>query len=186
MMPAITRRRLLVLLVAAGLHAPPHLSAAGPTEYEVKAAFIYNFAKYVQWPSSAADSTGPVVIAVIGKDPFGSILDDVMSGQTVGRRTIVIRRFQRIDDVAACNILFISSSERPNVQRIFDVLRHAPVLTIGDMDRFAEQGGMINLFAENNRIRFEMNLDAMQRVGLKAGSQLYRLARIVNESPPAR
>jgi hypothetical protein len=154
-----------------------------PSEYQVKAAFIYNFTKYIQWPKPSASATSrPFVIGVIGKDPFGPVLDDVMSGQNVQQRAVVVKRFRRVDDVVNCDVLFVGSSERNNLQRIFDVLRRTPVLTISDMDQFAEQGGMINLTTEDKRIRFEMNVQAIDRAGLKAGSQLYRLARIVYES----
>lgn len=175
-----------MLLLTGCFYSPTHLSATTPTEYEVKAAFIYNFAKYVQWPSSGSDAKAPFVIAVIGKDPFGAMLDDVMHGQSVQRRAIVVRRLARIEDVASCDILFVCASERRNLQKIFEALRHTPVLTIADMDQFAELGGMINLIIEENRVRFEMNPAAIQRAGLKPGSPLFRLGRIVTESSTTR
>lgn len=177
------RRRLLALIISGSLCAPARLAAATPTEYEVKAAFLYNFAKYVQWPPP---SRSTFVIAVLGKDPFGSVLDEAMNGQSVQRRSIVIRRLARIEDVTGCDILFISSSERRNVQTVFTALHRLPVLTVADMDQFAEGGGMINLTTEGKHVRFEMNPDAIRRAGLKAGSQLYRLARIVKERPAGR
>ena len=174
-----TRFRLL-LLIAASLccldAAPP------PTEYEVKAAFIYNFAKYVQWPPPPhSDSNAPFVIGVLGKDPFGKVLDEAMKGQTVQGRLIIVRRFVRTDEID-CDILFVCSSERQSLQKILEALRRRPVLTIGEMDQFAELGGMINLTREQNRVHFDMNPQAIRRAGLKAGSQLFRLARIVNEA----
>jgi hypothetical protein len=152
-----------------------------PTEYEVKAAFIYNFARYIQWPKES-DNNKPFVIAVLGKDPFGAALDDAVRGQKVQGRPVVIKRFTKIDDVSDCDILFVCASESGHLQQIFAALHHAPVLTIGDVDRFAELGGMINLTTEESRIRFEMNVQAIERAGLKAGSQLLRLARIVTET----
>jgi len=178
-----TKRCLLFLLVAASLCARSSLDAAPPpTEYEVKAAFIYNFAKYVQWPPPPhSDSNAPFVIGLLGKDPFGAILDEAMNGQSVQGRLIVVRRFARIEEID-CDILFVCPSERRNLPKIFGALRRRPVLTIGDMDQFAELGGMINLTTEEKRIRFDMNPEAMHRAGLKAGSQLFRFARIVSES----
>ncbi len=176
-MALATGRTLLLLLIATGL------SAATPTEYEVKAAFIYNFTKYVQWPPPGSNADEPFVIGVLGKDPFGLALDEVMGGQSVQRRVIVVRRFSRIEDAAKSHVLFVCASERPHLRRIFEALRNAPVLTVGDMGRFAELGGMINLTTEENRVRFEMNPNAIQRAGLKAGSPLFRLGRIVKESP---
>ena len=172
----------LALVVAAGLMvAPVRAESRSPTEYEVKAAFIYNFARYIQWPKGS-DANKPFVIGVIGKDPFGFALDDAVRGQTVQGRPVAVTRFERIDDIINCDILFVCSSESGHLQQIFLTLRKAPVLTIGDMNEFAELGGMINLINENNRIRFEINPQAIGRVGLKAGSQVLRLAKIVNET----
>ena len=152
-----------------------------PTDYEVKAAFIYNFARYIQWPKES-DTNKPFVIGVIGKDPFGVVLDDSVHGQKVQGRPVAIKRFTKIDDVPDCDILFVSASESGRLQQIFTALHHAPVLTIGDVDQFAQVGGMINLTTEDKRIRFEVNVQAIERAGLKAGSQLLRLARIVTEA----
>jgi uncharacterized protein DUF4154 len=152
-----------------------------PTEYEVKAAFIYNFARYIQWPKES-DINKPFVIGVIGKDPFGVVLDDSVRGQKVQGRPVAIKRFTKIDDVPDCDILFVSASENGHLYQILGALRQAPVLTIGEVDKFAELGGMINLTTEDKRIRFEVNVQAMERAGLKAGSQLLRLARIVTDA----
>jgi uncharacterized protein DUF4154 len=151
---------------------------SAPTEYEVKAAFIYNFGKYIAWPASP-DSNKPFVIGLIGKDPFGRVLDEAMRGQTVQDRPVIVRRFTRVEQIRNCDILFIASSEKANVPHILSTLGKSPVVTIGDMARFAERGGMINLTMQRDRVRFEVNIDAFTRVGLKAGSQLLRLARIV-------
>jgi hypothetical protein len=159
--------------------------ASTATEYAVKAAFLYNFAKYIQWPrTSAALPNRPFTIGVIGKDPFGPPLDDAMRGQSVQRRAIVVRRFTRIEEVANCDVLFVSSSESGSLPRILQALGNAPVLTVGDMDQFAAHGGMINLVIEETRVVFEINVEAVKRAGLKPGSQLLRLARIVKQSEP--
>ncbi len=174
--------RYCTLIAAVGLlaTAAARPEARTPTEYEVKAAFIYNFARYVQWPGGS-EQNKPFVIGVIGKDPFGPVLDDVVRGQSVQGRAVVVRRFQKIEHITNCDMLFVSGPESDHLQRIFDALDSAPVLTVGDMDKFAELGGMINLITEDNHIRFEMNVQAIERSGLKAGSQLLKLAKIVNE-----
>jgi len=174
----VNRLLLSATLLIAG-HFSVRAGAQPPAEYEVKAAFIYNFAKYIAWP--APDAGRPLVVGVIGKDPFGRVLDDAMRGRTVQNRKIVVRRFTRVDDVANCDILFVASSETRNLPRILSTLRNAPVVTIGDMDQFAERGGMINLTMNRDRVQFEINVDALTRAGLKAGSPLLRLARIVKE-----
>lgn len=174
---------LLSLIVAGLFIARAHGQPTASTEYELKAAFIFNFAKYIRWPaSSTAEVNKPFVIGLIGKDPFGSVLDDAMRGQNVDSRVVVVKRFARIDDIVNCDILFVGSSEKGNLRSIFAVSRKAPVLTVSDMDQFAENGGMINLITEANRIRFAINVEAVERAGLKPGSQLLRLARLVTES----
>jgi hypothetical protein len=173
---------LCVMHARADATAP--LATPPPTEYQVKAAFIYKFASYIQWPPiTGVASARPFVIGIFGKDPFGQSFDQIVRGQSVQGRPVVIRRLQGIEDASSCDILFISDSEKGNLRRIFAVLHDAPVLTIGDADRFGERGGMIHLTTENNRIRFDINVKAIERARLKAASQLLRLARIVEESP---
>jgi hypothetical protein len=158
-------------------------NAATP-EYQVKAAFIYKFATYIRWPSTGEHAGTPFVIGVLGTDPFGAALDDVMRGQSVQRSGIVVRRLTRLEDALRCDVLFVSASERGNLRQILISLRGAPVLTIGDMDQFAERGGMVNLITSaDNHIRFEINKNALDRAGLKAPSQLLQLAQIVDGQP---
>ena len=161
-------------------------NAAAPAEYEVKAAFLYNFAKYITWPSSS--DRKPLVIGLIGKDPFGRALDDAMRGQKAQDRPLIVRRFKNVEDITNCDLLFISSSEKGHLPRILAILGKSPVVTVADMDQFAENGGMINLRLQQDRVNFDVNVDAFSRAGLKAGSQLLRLARvvIVNEQRTGR
>jgi YfiR/HmsC-like len=178
----------LLSLVVGGLcFAPVRGDPTTPSEYEVKAAFIYNFAKYVSWPeASTSEKKKPFVIGVIGKDPFGQALDAAMRGRSVEGRAVFVERYGKVEEVADCDILFISSSEKNNLHRILEALHKAPVLTVGDMDQFAERGGMINLTTEEKRVRFEINVEAAERAGLKPGSQLLRLARIVGDPRTGR
>jgi hypothetical protein len=171
-------------MLVAGLCAAQERGAAAAPEYEIKAVFIYKFATYIRWPvTTGADAARPFVIGVIGKDPFGPALDAVMSGQSVQGKAIVVRRLAGLEEALRCDVLFVSSSERERLPQIFAALRGAPVLTVGDMDQFAELGGMINLItAEDNRIRFDINKGAIDRARLKAPSQLLRLARIIKSS----
>lgn len=173
-----------VLLLVTGFCVTQSRGDARAPEYQVKAAFIYKFATYIRWPVAAgAETSTPFVIGVLGKDPFGGALDEVVLGQKVQGRPIVVNRLGRAEDALRCDVLFVSSSERGNLRQIFAVLRGAPVLTVGDMDEFAELGGMVNLITtQDNHIRFDINKGAVDRAGLKAPSQLLQLARIVGES----
>lgn len=165
---------LLATLHASGLHA------AVASEYEVKAAFIYNFTRFVQWPQARA--SGPLDICVMGEDPFGSAIDAAVAGKSVGERAINVARVEAIEEAKACEVLFISSSQEGELEDILETLADAPVLTVGDMDDFAERGGMINLTKEGNHVRFEINVDALEDAGLRASSRLLRLATIVGET----
>jgi hypothetical protein len=170
-------------LLIASLGIAQICAAATMPEYLAKAAFLYKFATYVRWPASAGTSAGtPFVIGVMGQNPFGSSLKAVVSEQTVQGRTIEIRNVIRIEEALQCDVLFVSASERGNLLGIFEALQGMPTLTVGDMERFAEQGGMIGLITtEDRHIRFDINKAALERAGLRASSQLLQLARIVTE-----
>lgn len=155
--------------------APPRTSP----EYEVKAAFIYNFAKFVEWPHGP-QADEPFVVTVLGADPFGQALEDALRGKTVGERPIVLRRAARLDEVGASQILFISGSEEPALASILKQLEADSVLTVGDMGRFAAQGGVIGFRLEGDRIRLDISLAAAERSRLRLSSQLLRIARIVD------
>jgi hypothetical protein len=174
----------LILVVAAISCVLSDEATAATSEHEVKAAFMYNFSRFVQWPGPETDK--PFTIGVIGKDPFGPVLDEAVQGKRVNGRELVVRRFSRIESVVGCNILFVASSEENNLERILHALRGMPVLTIGEMNQFGERGGMINLITQGNRIRFEINVEAIERGGLKVSSDLLRLAKIVTESQPVK
>jgi len=171
-------------LLIAGLVVPSCIAAPAP-EYGVKAAFLYKFATYIRWPVSAP--ARPFVIGVLGDDPFGSTLGEVVRGQTVQGRGIRIRALTRKEEAVECDLVFISASEQPNVKAILARLRSTAVLTVSDLDQFAEQGGMIGLVTtEEKHVRFDINKAALDRAGLRASSQLLQLARIVDESPGGR
>jgi uncharacterized protein DUF4154 len=158
----------------------PPAGAAAPTEYEVKAAFLYNFARFVEWPRDAPGGEGAFVVTVLGRDPFGSVLDDTLRGKTIDGKRVVVRRALRSEDVGHSHILFISDSEKDRLPDILKSLDAAPVLTVGDMSQFAERGGVIRFKVDQDRIRLEINVAAAQRSRLKISSQLLKLARIVD------
>jgi hypothetical protein len=184
-----TRDLCATLAIAALVLLPVSISSSAelsrPAEYELKAAFLYNFVKFTEWPAEElGKDEDPFVIGVLGKDPFGAALDKVIQGETIHRKPIVARRFARMDEAAASShVLFISSSEENNLVGLLRVLGGQSILTVGEMENFAQRGGIICLKKENNRIVFEINLEAAKRAKLNMNAQLLKLARIVRNAP---
>jgi hypothetical protein len=153
-------------------------STAG--EYQVKAAFLYNFAKFVDWPpSSFPNASTPLRICVLGQDPFGQELRDIAHGKTVNGRRLEVSNVTDLQQARSCHILFIASSEKRQIKRLLESLRGADVLTVGDTKGFAEQGGMINFVVEDNRVQFEVSRKAAEQAGLKISSKLLSVAKLV-------
>ena len=149
-------------------------------EYDVKAAFLYNFTKFVEWPPDAFESPdSPMAICVFGDDPFGESLDAVVRGETLNGRRLEVRRTRSLQDLRDCHTLFVPGAERERFAEVFSALRDASVLTVGEVDGFLPQGGVIRFVVDQGRVRFEVNLDAAERSRLKLSSKLLRLARAV-------
>ena len=174
--------RLIVLITAwilVGSVATVHALSPLLREYHIKAAFLYNFAKFVEWPDQTlADTSVPIGVGVLGKDPFGSALDSI-NGKTVRGRSLVIKRFETVQDLEFCHVLFISSSEEKHLASILESLKDRSVLTVSEAEQFTQCGGIIKLTEKGNRIRFEINLGAADRARLKISSKLLKLATIV-------
>ena len=152
-----------------------------PVEYQVKAAFLLNFAKFVDWPPEAFTAAdAPFAIGVFGKDPFHELLDNTVAGKTIGNRKFIVRRGAKLEDLKGCQILFVCRSERDQMARILEKTRHLPILTVGEMDGFAQQCGVINFVIEDNKVHFEINPNAAASANLAIKAQLLRLAHIVN------
>lgn len=175
MLPAARRITLVFVLCAMSC------AFASPTsEYQVKAAFLFNFSQFVSWPARAFDSaTDPIVIAVLGRDPFGSDLDAIVSGERVGERPLVVRRYNDVSQVNGCHILFIDRSESAQLPKILQTLRGRSILTVSDIDGSAQSGVMIDLVTESHHIRMHVNLAAARASGLTISAQLLHLARII-------
>jgi len=183
--PPIHKRlvRLFALLMLACLWLicrPAALSAESrlPGEYQVKAAFVFAVTKFVDWPGTPTGTSTPLRIAVLGSDPFGQHLDD-LQGKTVRGRPVVIRRLNRVEDAGTTDVLYISPSEKANLQQILKQLRGRPVLTVSDFPGFCRLGGMVNLVMQQNRVAFEVNNGAAQRSRIRISSKLLKLAKIV-------
>ena len=150
------------------------------SEYEVKAAFLLNFTKFVEWPASAfAEAKSPLTICVFGKDPFGHTLDDVLAGEDVSGRPLRARRITRPPEPGECQVLFLANG----TEDVRDVLRGAMggVLTVGDNAGFLARGGIIGFVIDNRRVRFDINQAAADAAGLKLSSRLLMVARAVEK-----
>lgn len=157
----------------------PATSAQTATEYQVKAAFLYNFAKFVEWPSSSFSSpSAPLQICVFGRDPFGEELRNITNEKMVNGHRLEVRRAMDLQQARSCHILFVAFSGA-SVKSILEGLHGASVLTVGDSKGFAEQGGMINFILENDRVKFEVSSKAAEKAGLKISSKLLSLAKSV-------
>ncbi len=166
-----------VALLSAG-HAEEHRVR----EYQIKAAFMYNFAKFVEWPEGTfADDDSAVNLCVFGDDPFGVVLDKTVEGKTAQGRGLAIRRLSREKGMKSCQVVFIASDNRRRLPVILNNLRESAVLTVGETDGFARAGGMINFVIEEDRVRFDINTGAAKRAGLKISSKLLKLARTVRD-----
>jgi hypothetical protein len=175
----------LVLALCAGERIPGE-SAGGPDvgEYQVKAAFLYNFAKFVEWPNAAEPpSDGLFVIGILGKDPFGSTLDLLVKTKMAMGRRIEVKRFTRVEDVHGCHMLFISASEARKLPATIKALSGTSVLTVSEVPQFLEAGGMLNLVLAGNRVAFEANPRAAEREGFRLSSKLLQLALNLRGAP---
>jgi YfiR/HmsC-like len=168
-----------VLVAASCLHA----QQSKPSEYQVKAAYLYNFGRFVKWPPGLAASKGDSFpVCVLGRDPFGPILDSTLAGEALEGKPVVIRRIARPQDAADCRILFVSSTEENHLKEILAAIDQAGVLTVSDIPGFSRRGGMIQFVAEGDRIRFEINLATAESAKLVLSSELLKVAAAVRRN----
>ncbi len=151
-------------------------------EYEVKAAYLSHFARFVEWPAETFDGdAGPLVIGVLGDDPFEGALEQQIGKLRVSGRDLVIKRGPRLEALGRTQILFISASESLRLPKILAGVSGHPVLTVGDTEGFAARGGIVNFTIRNHRVRLEINVERAKAAQLKISSQLLKLATIVQE-----
>jgi hypothetical protein len=154
-----------------------------PTAYAVKAAYLYNFGKFVEWPAKVtADNNEAFTICVLGKDPFGASLDSTIAGEAIDGRSVLAKRIAKPQEALNCRVLFISSSEDAQLKEIFATLDKTSVLTVSDMSQFTRRGGMIQFVEDANKVRFEVNLTVAERAGLTLSSELLKVAVIVRRN----
>ena len=154
----------------------------GGVEYRAKLAFIYNLARFVEWPSgSYSDPVAPLKIGIVGTDPFSPDLEAELRRRTVGGHPVEIKTLRPGDTVGACHIVFVPLAADDQTARIVKGLDRSSTLTVGETEGFAMRGGIVNFKVEDNRLRFEVNLHAAERAGLKISSKLLDIATIIKE-----
>lgn len=174
----LSRLRLAMALFAIGATS----AYAGPSEYQVKAVFLFNFAQFVDWPAEAFPSPdAPFVIGVLGQDPFGSQLDEVVRGERVNGRALVIERYQSVAQIHNCNILFIGGAAAAHLSEILAALKGRSILTVSDADPAGPRGVMIRLVNENSHIRLRIDVATAKADSLTISSKLLRPAQIVGD-----
>ncbi len=167
------------------LAAPPRARSQSDddAEYQVKLAFLYNFAQFVQWPADAfRDAATPLRMCVAGQDPFQGEIEQSLRARKISGHPIEIRRLKPFEDPRACHMIFIRAAEKKQAEKLLAEVKGASTLTVGESDGFADLGGIINLTLDHNKLRFEINLDAATQTRLKISSKLLALAK--NVKPP--
>ena len=169
------------LLLLGGLDAS---AQTGPSrEYQVKAVFLFNFAQFVEWPAAAfAAANSPLVIGILGGDPFGAYLDETVRDEKVNNRPLEIQRYHGVDQIKTCHVLFISRSEANRLEQILVGLKDRSILIVGDGDDFVQRGGMVRLATAQNKIRLIINVNAAKAARLTISSKLLRAAELVTAS----
>jgi hypothetical protein len=176
----ITFARLFVLLCL--LRGFSH-AAEATKEYQVKAVFLFRLAQFVDWPvNSFADESSPIVIGVLGDDPFGEALDLAVQGETAHNRPLSVTRFRSVSDVKACHVLFVSRSETARIQETMTALSGRSILTVSDIDEFVTRhNGMVRFTTDKNKINLRVDPEAAKAVGLVLNSRLLRMAEVVTK-----
>jgi hypothetical protein len=149
-----------------------------PTEYELKAAFLFNFAKFIEWPPGVfLDSKSPMILCTFDDDAFGLVLDEIVRAKTINGRAIVVRQMKKAEALRACQVVFVGAAEN----ELLEGLKGSTTLFVSDIPGSAEKGGGIEFYLEDNKMRFSINVDAVQRAHLAISSKLLTLARIVHD-----
>jgi hypothetical protein len=190
MMPARSTRKSRRLLAACLTFAsigcatgPLHAQSPKPTEYEVEAAYLRNFGRFVEYPARAGAANDVFNVCVLGQDPFGPLLDAALKNEVINGAPMAARRIATPEEGAGCRIVFLSNPKETQLSAMLNTLDAAGVLTVSDMANFTRRGGMVQFILDGNRVRFEINLAAAQRARLTLSSQLLKLAIAVRRAP---
>jgi hypothetical protein len=171
---------MMTLLVLLALTPAARSAPTVASEYQLKAVFLFNFTQFVEWPPEAfAEPGAPLVIGILGEDPFGAYLDETVRGEMVNGRPLIVQRYRRVDDIKSCHVLFVSRSEAEHLTQVLSSLKGRSILTVSDLDGFTRDGGVIRFATVANKIRLRISLDAAQSAKLTISSKLLRPAEIV-------
>ena len=174
----LRRGRSAALLSCLAILSLPLLEAAGPpNEYAVKSVFLYNFCHFIDWPESAfSGSNDPLVIGVVGEDPFGSLLTEAVRGESYRSHPIKVEHYRSVKDIRKCQMLFVPRTEMPHLEQILSAISVEGVVTVGETDDFLDRGGMITLTTDRNRVHLRMSPSALRSANLTVSSKLLRVA----------
>lgn len=172
------RNALAAFLLLALIPVRSAKAQINPTE--LKAVFLFNFAQFVEWPAAAFETAdSPLVVGVLGADPFGKVLDDVLRNERARNRRLALERYKHLSDIERCHILYVSRSEQAHMDEILEAVRGKPVLTVAETDDFAREGGMIQLITDR-KVRLRINLKAAKAAGLNISAKMLQLAEVIN------
>ncbi len=153
--------------------------AQAPREYQIKAAFLFNFTQFVEWPASCfSTDKDPFIIGIIGENPFGSYLEEIVVGEKVNGHPLVIRYFKTLEEIKSCHILYINLSQTSKLEQVVAGLKGKTILTVSDRTDFIQEGGTLRFFTKNNKIQFQINPEAGKKANLIISSKLLRLADV--------
>ena len=173
----------MALVLQSLLGAYPIPAQSHPSEGDIKAAYLYNFGKFVNWPTPSEATSEPFTICIVGKDNFGPVLDSLIANETIQGRKIIARRIPSIAGADTCQLVFLGESEDSRLNADLEALNGKPVLTVSNLPRFVERGGMIQFLSKDNRIRFAVNLTSAEHAHLTLSSELLKVAVFVNSTP---
>lgn len=178
---AMCARAFLLLALVTAFAWPEEIRAqsAMQREYEIKAGYLYNFINYIDWPAEALPPAGgTITIGIVGETPYAAAFE-LLIGKEIKGRKLAVKQVTSTNDLEQCQIVFICVSEKSRLPEILGQLKDAKLLTVSEIDGFAEQGGVINFISERNKVRFEINPEAARRAGLTISSELLKLAKLV-------
>ncbi len=177
--------RLYVMSLLLGTVLLVHAGEPAFDEYQVKAAYLYNFAKFVEWPQSTfANSNDPIGICIVGQNPFGSTLEDMVKGKKIGDRAFAVWRLRDTQQVSKCQILFIGAADQKRIRAWLEALKGADILTVGETEDFTAAGGIIGFRLDGTRVRMQVALETAEHTRLRISSMLLGLAEIVTKQQP--